>query len=84
VEDREATRERGYITRDEWDLKKRRHTGIQGKEEPILEPEERSVTTSGNLLSIREVKKTDEWGLDVRQQKAVYVHQNCQVKSLLN
>ena len=84
MEEREATREGGCITRDEWDLMERRHTGIQGQEEPILEPEERSVAASGNLLSIREVKKTDDWGQDVRQQKAVYVHQNSQGKSLLN
>ena len=70
--------------RDEWDLKARRHTGIQGREEPILEPEGRSVAASGNLLSIRDVKKTDDWGRDVCQQKAIYVHQNSQGKPLLN
>jgi len=84
VEEREATREGGCITQDEWDLKERCHTGIQGQEELILELEERSVAASGNFLSIREVKKTDDWGRDVRQQKAVYVHQNSQGNSLLN
>jgi len=84
VEEREATGNEGCVTRDEWDLKEHRHTGIQGQEDPILEQEGRSVTASGNLPSIREVKRTDDWGRDVRQQKAVHVRQNSQGKSLLN
>jgi len=80
TEEREARREGGCITRDEWDLKERRHTGIQGQEELIR----RSIAMSRNLLSVREVKKTDDWGQDVRQQKAVYVHQNSQGKFLFN
>jgi len=58
-----------------------RHPGPRGAD---IGAGKKSVAASGNLLSIREAKKTDDWGRDVRQQKAVYVHQNSQGKSLPN
>jgi hypothetical protein len=73
----------GYITRDERGLKDRRHSSIQSQEEPILEQEERSVAASGNLQSIRDVRRPDDWDGDVHQQKTVYVLQISRGKSLL-